>query len=75
MEKGDVGMAKRFSKKYRTRDELYPEPAINFFQIKVMSRCLSAPDATSLPTSLPQEQAAKTKMLSVVRIQQKECLV
>ena len=40
-----------------------------------MSRCLSAPDATSLPTSLPQEQLTKTKMLSVVRIQQKECLV
>ena len=26
-----------------------------------MSRCLSAPDATFLPTSLPQEQATKTK--------------
>ena len=38
-----------------------------------MSRCLSAPDAKSLPTSLPQ--AAKTKILSVVRIQQKEYLV
>ena len=41
----------------------------------LMSRCLSAPDATSLSTSLPQEQVAKTKMLSVVRVQQKECLV
>ena len=29
-----------------------------------MSRYLSAPDATSLPTSLPQEQVAKTKILS-----------
>ena len=28
-----------------------------------------------IPTSLRQEQAAKTKMLSVVRIQQKEYLV
>ena len=28
-----------------------------------------------IPTSLPQEQAAKTKMLSVVRIQQKQYLV
>ena len=27
------------------------------------------------PTSLPQEQAVKTKMLSVIRIQQKEYLV
>ena len=33
-----------------------------------MSICLSAPDATSLP-SLPQEQAAKTNMASVVRNQ------
>ena len=36
-------------------------------EIKVMSRCLSAPDATSLH-HCPQEQAAKTSMLSVVRI-------
>ena len=43
--------------------------------LKLISRCLSSPDATSLPTSLPQEQAAKTNMLSVVRIQQKEYLV
>ena len=62
-EKGDVGMTKRFYKMYGTKDEF------------LMSRCLSAPDATSLPTSLPQEQVAKTKMLSVVRVQQKECLV
>ena len=34
---------------------------------KVMSRLLSTPDATS--TSLSQEQAAKTNMASVVRIQ------
>ena len=42
------------------------------FQLSVNKRCLSAPDATSLhhcyiPTSLPQEQAAKTDMLSVVK--------
>ena len=35
---------------------------------KVMSRCLSAPDATSF-TSLTQEQAATTNMASMVRIQ------
>ena len=29
-----------------------------------MSRCLLAPDPTSLPTSLPQEQAAKTNAFS-----------
>ena len=34
-----------------------------------MSRCLSAPDASNIPTSLPQEQAAKSDMLSVVSIQ------
>ena len=38
------------------------------FQLPGNKRCLSAPDATSL-TSLPQEQAAKTDMLSVVSIQ------
>ena len=38
------------------------------FQLSVNKRCLSAPDATSL-TSLPQEQAATTEMLSVVSIQ------
>ena len=40
-------------------------------KVFLMSRCLSAPDAKPLPTSLPQEQAAKTKMLSVVWIQEK----
>ena len=35
------------------------------FQVSANKRCLSAPD----PTSLPQEQAAKTDMLSVVSIQ------
>ena len=35
------------------------------FQLSANKRCLSAPDATSLP----QEQAAKTDMLSVVSIQ------
>ena len=57
-----------------TRDELstnlYLQSKNNF-----LLRCMSAPDTTSLPTSLPQEQAAKTKMLSVVRIQQKEYLL
>ena len=36
-------MAKCFSKKYGTRDELSTT-----CNLKVMSRCLSAPDATSL---------------------------
>ena len=51
-----------FSKKYRNKDELQL-PAT---EIKVMSRCLSAPDATSL---LPREQAAKTNIVSEVSIQ------
>ena len=58
-EKGDVKIAKCFSK---TRGELSTT-----CNPKVMSRCLSAPDATS--TSLPQEKAAKTNMVSVVRIE------
>ena len=59
-------MAKCFSKKYGNKGSAfnYPVPA-NFFQLKDA-------DATSLPTSLPQ---LITIMPSVVRIQQKECLV
>ena len=41
MKKGDVGMAKRFSKKYRNKG--WASTTCN-----PMSRCLSAPDATSL---------------------------
>ena len=41
--KKDVGMAKHFSKKYGNKGW-----AFNYLRIKVMSRCLSAPDATSL---------------------------
>ena len=47
-------------KSTETRDELSTT-----YNTKVMSRCLSSPDATSLP----QEQAAKTNMVVVVRIQ------
>ena len=39
------------------------------FQLSANKRCLSAPDASYIPTSLPQEQAAQTDMLSVVSIQ------
>ena len=46
--KKDVGMAKRFSKNTETRDELLTT-------CSPISRCLLAPDATSLP----QEQALK----------------
>ena len=48
-------MASRFSKKYGNRMS---------FQLSANKRCLSA----YIPTSLPQEQAAKTDMLSVVSI-------
>ena len=53
-------MDKRSQKSTDTRDEL-----LTTCNPKVMSRYLSAPDATSLP----QEQVAKTNMVSVVRIQ------
>ena len=41
MKKGDVGMAKRFSKKYGNKGRASTT-------CNPMSRCLSAPDATSL---------------------------
>ena len=53
-------MANASLKSTETRDELSTT-----CNLKVMSRCLSAPDATSLH----QEQAAKSNMVSVVRIQ------
>ena len=53
-------MAKRSLKSTETRDEISTT-----CNLKVMSRCLSAPDATSLP----QEQAVKSNMVSVIRIQ------
>ena len=55
MEKGDVGMAKRFSKNYGNKDELSTT-----CNPKVMSRCLlrclSEPDATSLHHCLKNKQ-------------------
>ena len=54
-------MAKRFLKSTETRDELQL-PAI------LSTRCLSAPDATSLHHCL-KKQAAKTDILSEVSIQ------
>ena len=56
----NVGMAKHFSKKYGNKGW-----AFTTWNPKFMSRYLSAPDATSLP----QDQAAKTNMVFVVRIQ------
>ena len=63
LKKGDVGMDKRFSKKYGNM-----ERAINYVQsesyikIPVNAWCY-------IPTSLPEEQPTKSNMASVVRIQ------
>ena len=63
MEKGDVGMAKCFFKMYGNKGW-----ACNYLQsdsyvkMPVSACCYN-------PTSLPQEQVAKTIMVSVVRIQ------
>ena len=60
MKKGDVGMAKYFSKITGTRDELsitlYLLSKLNFCSVRmpVNARCY-------IPTSLPKIQAAKTK--------------
>ena len=59
MKKGDVEMANRFSKKYRNKGW-----AFNYLRIKDAYQYLM-----HIPTSLPQEQAAKTDMLSVVSVQ------
>ena len=59
MKKEDVGMAKRFSKKYGNK-------GWRLTTCNPMSRCLSAPDATSLHHCL---KTAKTIMVLEVRIQ------
>ena len=46
-----IQMAKDFFKKYGNK-----ECALNYLQIKVKSRCLSAPDATSLHHCLKNKQ-------------------
>ena len=51
MKKGDLGMAKRFPKCTETIDKLQL-PEIR----KLLSRCLSAPDATSLHDSIKNQQ-------------------
>ena len=56
-------MAKRFSKKYGNRDEI-----LTTCNPKVMSRCMSVPDATLLHHYLKNKQL-KPNIISVVRIQ------
>ena len=63
MKKGDVGMAKCFSKKYGNNGW-----AINYVQSESYVK-MPVNAWCYIPTSLPQEQAAKTSMASVVRIQ------
>ena len=61
MKKGDVGMAKHFSKKYGNKGwasiTLYLQSEINFCSVRmpVNAWCY-------IPTSLPQKQVAKIKL-------------
>ena len=49
MKKGDVGMAKHFSKKVQEQGMSFRLPCIyDLKSISVLSGCLSMPDATSL---------------------------
>ena len=63
MKKGGVGLAKHFSKNYINKGINYLQSK-SYVKMTVSARCY-------IPTSLPQdqEQAAKTNMASVVRIQ------
>ena len=63
MKKGDVGMVKRFSKKYRNM-----EKAFNWVQFESYVK-MPVSAWYYISTSLPQEQAPKTIMASMVRIQ------
>ena len=56
-------MTKRFSKKYGNKEwAFYYLHSENYVKIPVSAWCY-------IPTSLPQEQAAKTNIFLVVRIQ------
>ena len=57
-------MVKRFSKKYGEKEELSTN-----CNPKVMSRCLSAPDTTSLHHCLKNKQLKLANLASMVRIQ------
>ena len=61
MKKGDVGMAKHFSKNYGNKGwALYLQPDINFCSVRmpVNAWCY-------IPTSLPQKQVAKIKFFQL----------
>ena len=63
MKKGDLGMVKHFSKRYRKNGRAFNYlQSESYVKMPVSAWCY-------IPTSLPQEQAAKTNMASVVRIQ------
>ena len=57
MKKGDVGMAKHFSKKYGNKGWAFDYPVSGQSEINsVLSGCLSMPDATSLHHCLKNKQ-------------------
>ena len=64
MKKWDVGMAKYFSKKYGTRDELsitlYLQSEINFCSVRMLVNAWCY-----IPTSLPQKEVAKIKFFQL----------
>ena len=63
MKKGDVGMAKCFSKKYRNKGWAFTYlQSESYVKMPVSTWCY-------IPTSLPQEQTANNNTVSVVRIQ------
>ena len=63
MKKGDVGMVKCFLKKYGNKGR-----AFNWLQSKSYVK-MPVSAWCYIPTSLPQEQAPKTNMASMVRFQ------
>ena len=68
-------MAKHFSKNYRNKGRAinYPVPANrNKFLLNKSYVKMPVSACCYIPTSVPQEQAAKTNMPSVVRILQKQ---
>ena len=63
MKIGDVLMTKRFSKKQGNKGWFFSYlQSESYVKMPVSTWCY-------IPTSLPQEQVAKTNMVSVVRIQ------
>ena len=65
MKKGDVGMAKHFSKKYGNKGWAFDYPVSAISKINFCSVRMPVNAWCYIPTSLPQKQVAKIKFFQL----------